>query len=73
MGSSTAGVECALNGVLVTVTGTAGGLIDNTAETATFNATTFDATKTELKALSATIEWTGSSQPKHSSGTENSR
>jgi hypothetical protein len=54
-----AGEECVLGGTLVTVTGSAGGSIDNTAETATFNSTTFGATKTELKALATKIQWTG--------------
>jgi hypothetical protein len=54
-----AGEECVLGGTLVTVTGSAGGSIDNTAETATFNATTLSATKTELKALGQKIEWKG--------------
>jgi hypothetical protein len=54
-----AGEECILGGVLVTVTGSAGGSIDNTAETATFNSTTLSATKTELKALNQKIEWNG--------------
>lgn len=53
------GEECALGGTLVTVTGSAGGLIDNTAETATFNATTLTATGTTLKAMSTKIEWNG--------------
>lgn len=59
VGIKYAGAECALGGILVSVTGTAGGQIDNTAETATFNSTTFGATKTELKALSTKIQWTG--------------
>lgn len=54
-----AGEECALGETLVPVTGSAGGSIDNTKETATFNATTFSATKTELKALSGKAEWSG--------------
>lgn len=54
-----AGEECVLGEILVTVTGSAGGLIDNTKETATFNSTTLSATKTELKALSQKIEWNG--------------
>jgi hypothetical protein len=54
-----AGEECALGGVKVTVSGTAGGLLDNVAETATFNEASFKATKTELKALSSAIIWTG--------------
>ena len=46
-----AGELCALGGHAVKVTGTAGGLLDNVTETATFNAASFTATKTELKAL----------------------
>ena len=53
------GEECALGETLVIVSGSAGGSIDNTAETATFNSTTLSATKTELKALSTKIEWNG--------------
>lgn len=54
-----AGEECALGETLVPVTGSAGGLIDNSKETATFNATTMSASKTELKALSGKVEWNG--------------
>jgi hypothetical protein len=54
-----AGVECVLGGTLVTVTGSAGGLIDNAKETATFNSTTLAATGTVLKALGQKIEWNG--------------
>lgn len=54
-----AGATCALNGITATVTGSAGGVIDNVAETATFNKTTLSATKTELKALNQPIEWNG--------------
>jgi hypothetical protein len=53
------GEECVLGETLVTVTGSAGGSIDNTKETATFNASTLSASKTELKALSQKIEWNG--------------
>jgi hypothetical protein len=53
------GEECVLFETLVTVTGSAGGAIDNTAETATFNSSTLSASKTELKALSQKIEWNG--------------
>ena len=44
-----AGEECVLGGILVTVTGSAGGSIDNTTETATFNSTTLqrDQNRTE--------------------------
>ena len=54
-----AGEECVLGGTLVTVTGSAGGLIDNSKETATFNASTLTATGTTLKALGQKIEWNG--------------
>lgn len=54
-----AGELCALGGTLVTVKGNAGGLLDNATETATFNAASFKATKTELKALGGAIEWLG--------------
>jgi hypothetical protein len=54
-----AGLECVLGGTLVTVTGSAGGLIDNTKETATFNSSTLTATGTTLKALGQKIEWNG--------------
>ncbi len=54
-----AGVECVLGGTLVTVTGSAGGLIDNPTETATFNSTTLAATGTTLKAMGQKIIWNG--------------
>ena len=54
-----AGAECAFGGVLVNVTGSAGGLINNTTETATFNASTLSATKTKLIAFGESIEWLG--------------
>lgn len=53
------GEECVLGETLVTVTGSAGGSIENAKETATFNASTLSASKTELKALSQKIEWNG--------------
>jgi hypothetical protein len=53
------GEECALSEILATVTGTAGGSIDNVTESATFNATTFKATGTSLKALGSSVEWKG--------------
>lgn len=53
------GEECVLGETLVTITGSAGGSINNTTETATFNSTTLSETKTELKALSQKIEWNG--------------
>jgi hypothetical protein len=54
-----AGNSCVLGGTLVTVTGSAGGVVNNEVETATFNSTTLSATKTELRALSQKIEWNG--------------
>lgn len=54
-----AGPECVLGGLTVKVTGTAGGKIDNTAETATFDASSFSATKTALKALGSSVQWQG--------------
>lgn len=54
-----AGTKCVLGGTKVLVTGSAGGLIDNPTETATFNATTLTATGTSLKALGQKIEWNG--------------
>jgi hypothetical protein len=54
-----AGELCAVKGTLVKVTGTAGGIVSNETETATFNSTTFTATGTELKALGTKIEWNG--------------
>lgn len=54
-----AGESCVLGETLVTVTGSAGGVVNNETETATFNSTTLSATKTELRALSQKIEWNG--------------
>ena len=53
------GGTCAVKGLLIKVTGTAGGLIDNTTETATFDATSFKETKTKLEAMENSIEWLG--------------
>jgi len=53
------GEECVLSEILAKVTGTAGGLIDNTTESATFNATTFKSTGTKLSALGSSVEWQG--------------
>jgi len=54
-----AGEECVLSETLVKVTGSAGGEVNNTTESATFNNETLKATGTTLKALSQPIEWTG--------------
>ncbi len=53
------GESCALGETMVAVTGTAGGLLDNTTETATFDAASFSATGAKLTALSTSIEWKG--------------
>jgi hypothetical protein len=53
------GEECVFNETLVTVKGSAGGVISNEAETATFNASTLKATGTQLLVLSQAIEWVG--------------
>ncbi|HEU4945479.1 MAG TPA: hypothetical protein VFT10_10000 [Solirubrobacterales bacterium] len=53
------GALCALNETVAVITGSAGGLIDNATESVTFNAASFAATKTALKAFGQTVEWTG--------------
>jgi hypothetical protein len=53
------GAECALGGTKVVVEGTAGGLLDNATETATFNGASFTATGAKLKVGSTAIEWFG--------------
>jgi hypothetical protein len=50
---------CPLWGVWAHVTGSAGGLISNATESATFSSSSFKATGTELKALGASVEWNG--------------
>jgi hypothetical protein len=59
VGIKYAGALCALSGTLTIVKGTAGGLIENATQTATFNKASFEATKTALKVGSSTVEWTG--------------
>jgi hypothetical protein len=53
------GELCVLGETWATVTGSAGGRIDNGTESATFDAESFKATGTSLKALGSTIEWKG--------------
>jgi hypothetical protein len=53
------GANCAADGFWAPVEGTAGGLIDNENETATFNASSFSATGTELSMTETPIEWMG--------------
>jgi hypothetical protein len=50
---------CPLWGVWAHVTGSAGGLINNTTETATFSPSSFTATGTRLEALGESVEWNG--------------
>jgi hypothetical protein len=59
VGIKYAGELCALSGFLTIVKGTAGGLIENSAQTATFNKATFEATGTSLKVGSTSVEWNG--------------
>lgn len=51
--------ECALYETEVEVTGSAGGLIDNATESATFNAASFTATGTGLAVFGTPIKWEG--------------
>jgi len=53
------GEFCALGETWVPVRGTAGGSIDNTTESATFNSSTFAATGADLTVGAASIEWNG--------------
>jgi hypothetical protein len=53
------GAECVLGGFVVEVAGSAGGRIDNTTESATFDKASFSATGTKLTAFGETTEWTG--------------
>lgn len=53
------GSLCALNGSEVIVKGTAGGLIENGPQTATFDKATFETTGTSLKEGATSIEWNG--------------
>jgi hypothetical protein len=50
---------CPLWGIWAHVTGSAGGLVNNTTESATFNPSSFKATGTELEALGESVEWNG--------------
>lgn len=51
--------ECAFYETEVEVEGTAGGLLDNTTESATFNAASFAATGTGLSAFGTEVSWEG--------------
>lgn len=59
VGIKYAGALCALEGTLTVVKGTAGGLIENASQTATFDKATFEATGTSLKVGSSSVEWNG--------------
>lgn len=50
---------CPLWGVWAHVTGSAGGLLNNETESATFSSSSFKATGTELRALGSSVEWNG--------------
>jgi hypothetical protein len=50
---------CPFWGVWAHVTGTAGGLINNSTETATFGPSSFKATGTKLEVLGESVEWNG--------------
>jgi hypothetical protein len=50
---------CPLWGVWAHVTGSAGGLINNETESATFGPSSFKATGTKLEALGESVEWNG--------------
>jgi hypothetical protein len=54
-----AGAECAFKGLPIIVKGTAGGVVENSTETAEFNKTTFTATGAVLKVGATQIEWNG--------------
>lgn len=54
-----AGVECALGGTSVAVTGSAAGLYNNTSETFALGSANSEAAKAELKALGTRIAWNG--------------
>jgi hypothetical protein len=59
VGIKYSGELCALAGTLTIVKGTAGGLVENATQTATFNKATFEATATSLKVGSSSVEWKG--------------
>jgi hypothetical protein len=53
------GALCAFEGTPIIVTGTAGGLIENSAQSAKFNKETFKKTGAVLKVAGNSIEWNG--------------
>jgi hypothetical protein len=53
------GALCALDGVEITIDGSAGGLIGNATESITFDNSSFSATGTSLLALGSTATWGG--------------
>ncbi len=59
VGIKYAGELCALSGTLTIVKGTAGGEVNNEAQTVTFSKSTFETTGTSLKVGSSSVEWTG--------------
>lgn len=53
------GSKCAFEGEPVDVKGSAGGIVENSTQTAEFNKTTFTATGTSLKVGATEVEWKG--------------
>jgi hypothetical protein len=53
------GALCAFEGSPVILKGSAGGLVENTTQTATFDKATFEATGTSLKVGATSVEWKG--------------
>jgi hypothetical protein len=53
------GTLCALTGEKIRVSGSAGGLVENSEQTAKFNKATFETTGTSLKVGSGAVEWNG--------------
>jgi hypothetical protein len=54
-----AGALCAFSETPVIVKGSAGGVVENSAQTVTFNKTTLEASGTSLKVGATSIEWNG--------------
>jgi hypothetical protein len=58
IGVEFSGERCAFAGTPIVITGTAGGLFENSTSTLTFNKASFEATSTSLKVGSSAITWT---------------
>lgn len=59
VGIKYSGSLCALSGSLTVVKGSAGGVVENSEQRATFDKETLATTKTELKVGSTAVEWEG--------------